>query len=366
MASFNKTLATAILVLITFRLAAQDYPQWPADKPETEYIAESQSRDIRIKNGVLPQEVEMQDKMRFLIYDMMQNAAKGLHWHMAELSEFTNNGPLQSGGTPYALRSPRGIGITFQFIVNTDSLEAWKNYQANAIKINSKKISNIYSNTQSLLGSPLYRHYQDSEMYFMKLYLTYDANKNESASKKMPRQYYLQKVNEFKNKTKAITQPAHDTSEMQMQKIKNENETNTFHFRNCTIVQVMFRVNNDIGIPVNQSSGPIQSTFINYTLPNTTLANLYTFEKKQTNTSLVKWNNVMLILLGNFLLSKDSYGDYPAGFTRNRQDDEHSPKKIKSDKVQTISINISGSKINIEKMVKFIDIAKLNSMIVKN
>ncbi len=56
---------------------------------------------------------------------------------------------------------------------------------------------------------------------------------------------------------------------------------------------------------------------------------------------------------------------YEAGFNLNGQGDEHTPKKIKSDKVQNISINIYGNKENIEKIAKLIDVEKLNSAMVK-
>ena len=79
-----------------------------------------------------------------------------------------------------------------------------------------------------------------------------------------------------------------------------------------------------------------------------------------------KWQHSILILLGKFQTKQDQYGDYQASFNLNGQNDEHTPKKIKSDKVQTIAINIYGDKTNIEKMAKFIDVEKLDSVIVEN
>jgi hypothetical protein len=120
-----------------------------------------------------------------------------------------------------------------------------------------------------------------------------------------------------------------------------------------------------MGIAIDQSPGTIEFTSVVYPLQISKLSRIYTIPKKQTNESLVKWNNIILVLLGNFLTKPNEYGGYDAGFNHNSQGDNHSPKKIKTDKVQNISINISGSKINVEKIAKLIDVEKLNSTIVK-
>ena len=73
-----------------------------------------------------------------------------------------------------------------------------------------------------------------------------------------------------------------------------------------------------------------------------------------------------MILLGNFQAKPGEYSVYHAGFNLKGQGDEHTPKKIKSDKVQNIAINIYGDKSNVEKMAKMIYVEKLNNEIVKN
>jgi hypothetical protein len=72
-----------------------------------------------------------------------------------------------------------------------------------------------------------------------------------------------------------------------------------------------------------------------------------------------------MMLLGNFLTKPDEKGYYDAGFSRNGQGDEHTPKEIRSDKVQNISIMIRGDKKNIEKIAGLIDVDKLNSLLFK-
>ncbi|MBS1747361.1 MAG: hypothetical protein JST21_14430 [Bacteroidetes bacterium] len=365
----KKILLSLSILFLSCELYAQEkYSQWPADKPETEFIEESQSKGIRSGNGILPQEISMQDKMRVLITDMMQNASKKLGWQMVELSEYTNNGGLQSGSTPYNLRSPRGIEITFQFVVNKDSLQAWKNYQTNYNNNYSNAVSTTYSTQQDVTNSPLYKRYKDSADHYMNLYINYvNAHQSEGAdlyTKDKHPKYYQDKENEFIEKMTNMTQQVQDNSGIDQ--MENKNELRTFLFRNHTIVQVHFQVNTFVGIAIDQTLGPIESTSSTYPMPPAIVAKLYTIPKKQTNETLVKWKNMLLVLLGNFHTKPNGYGDYDAGFNHNGQGDEHTPKKIKSDKVQNISISISGDKINVEKMAKLIDVEKLNSTIVKH
>ncbi len=347
---------------------AQDYPQYPADKPESGFIEQSQSREIRLKNLILPQEVTMQDKMRVLITNMMLNASKKLGWPVVELSEYTNDNGMQGAGTPYALRSPRGILITFQFIVNTDSLQAWKTYQETYNKLYQNKMQNDYSNVQVAMQSPLYKKYRDSADYYMDLYTNYtQAHQSEGAalytSDKHPRNYQ-QKEMDFLNKANAMTQQAQNNSGNEQ--LENKGKANIRRFRNHTVVQVKFHVNDFKGLALNQSLGPIQFTSEPYAIAGSTISRLYSVSNHQDHNDFDKWNHVILILLGNFQPKPDKYSGYEAAFDQNGQGDEYTPKKIKSDKVQTISINIYGDKNNIEKMAKLIDAEKLDYVLVKN
>lgn len=354
-------------LLLPFFLLAQDYPQWPADKPEADNIEASQSKSVRLGNGILPQEIDMQDKMRVLITDMMQDAAKKLGWNVTELSEYTNENGLQRAGTQYNLRSPHGIEITFQFIVNNDSLQTWKNYQLDYGKRALDNGTQSYHNMTAVTESPLYKRYQDSVNYYLNLYTTYvTAHESEGAdlfTKDKHPKYYQQKENEFINKMTAMTQQVQDNSGGK--EMEGENKSKTFQYRNNTIVQITFSVNNYTAVAIDQSLGPIESTSSTYPMPPAIVAKLYTIPKKQTNEDLVKWKNMLLVLLGNFHTKPNGYGYYDAGFNHNGQGDEHTPKKIKSDKVQNISISISGNKINVEKMAKQLDLDKLNNTIVK-
>lgn len=374
----KQIILSCFLAIYCTSLFAQDTPhenylQWPADKPETESIEQSQSRQVRLDNHSYPQIIEMQDAMRALITSMMENAARILHWPMVELTEYASDAVLYTNPqniidfAPYPLCPPAAFNITFQFIVNNNSLQAWKTYETNYQNNHLATQQNNYSNMQSAMQSPLYKRYKDSADHYMKLYLQYiEAHKNEGAAlytKDKHPKYYQRKENEFINKMTGITDGIHDNSGIEQ--AEDEHDLKTYQFRNSTVVQVEFCVNNSMGMAIDQSRGTIESTSVVYPLQISKLSRIYTFSKKQTNESLVKWNNVILILLGNFLTRLNDYGGYDAGFNHNSQGDNHTPKKIKTDKVQNISVNILGNRTNTERIAKLIDVNKLNSTIVK-
>ncbi len=361
----KKLLICCFTVLNSGILHAQDCAVYPADCPETEWIAQSQSRQNRLDNGILPQEIDMQDKMRALITVMMKKASQALHWDMIELKEYTNDGGLQSGGTPYPLRSPRGIDITFQFIVNQDSLLAWKNYQAGYDKAHSNDISQDYNNITATTESPLYKRYKDSADHYMKLYITYaEQHKDEGTAlytKDKHPAYYQKKQTEFLDKMTALTDQTHENAGIESKEIEHDRIAR--RFRSSTVVQVEFHVNAFAGSVIDEALGPIEATSKPLQINNVKLARLYTIGNDETTLSLYKWTHAILLLLGNFHTTPDE--DYKYNYEAGFKVDEHTPKKIKSDKVQNTSIGIVGNKRFIEKMLEFIDVEKLNGTMVK-
>lgn len=368
----KKILLVYVFVFLGHSLFAQDaphpdYPLWPADKPETVRIAQSQSRESRLEDLLLPQEIAMQDRMRTLFTDMMQHAAKKLGWQMVELSEYTNEGGLQGAGTPYNLRSPRGINITFLFVVNKDNLKAWKQYQINYNNKHLNTQSNTYNSQMDVTNSPLYKRYKDSMEHYQNLYLNYvNAHQSEGAAlytKDKHPKYYQDKENEFIEKMTNMTQQVQDNAGID--EMENENKLQTFNFRNETIVQVHFHVNAFASGPQEQSIQGSEYNSSSYPMPPALLSRIYAFKLITSNETPDKWKNVLLVLLGNFHTRPNEEGYFDAGFNYTTQGDEHTPKKIKSDKIQNISITISGNKMNVERMAKLIDVEKLNREIVK-
>lgn len=365
----KKVIICCFTVLAAGFLYAQECPNYPADCPETGTIEASQSIAVRTSNHAFPQVIKMQDNMRSLITIMMENISKKLHWPMVELTEFTSEGALYTNDKgivdfiPYPLAPPAEFSITFQFIVNKDSLQAWKNYQSDYDNRHSNDVSQDYNNITATTESPLYKRYKDSADHYMNLYLNYvEKHKDEGAAlytKDKHPAYYQKKQTEFLDKMTALTDQTHENAGIESEEALHEIITK--RFINNTVVQVRFHVNDYVAEVGDLSFGSLETTSKPLPIKNVTLAKLYTIGKPGGTDS--KWKHTLFMLLGNFHTtpSKDYKYQYHAGFAS----DKHTPKKIKTDKVQDISISITGNKKFIEKMVKFIDVDKLYGTIVK-
>ncbi|MEO8786053.1 MAG: hypothetical protein ABI378_03230 [Chitinophagaceae bacterium] len=359
---------SCFFIAVSLSTRAQDDALFPADKPETGFIEESQNKEIRLTNLVLPQEIAMQDNMRSVFTDMMERAASNLGWQMREISEYTNDNAMQGGGTPYATRSPRGITITFQFIVNNDSLEAWKNYENNFESKTMNQLDESSNEMQSLQQSPEYLKDRDSANYYMNLYTAYcEDHKAEGVAlytvDKHPK-YYQTKERDFLDKANALVQQKADNSGIK--EGESEHKIITRRFRNHTVVQVEFVVNAFEAYALNLELDVVKFHRAAFSKPGAKVSTLYTIgAENQDQGNSDKWNNILLILLGNFQPNASSSEMYHAGFEKNGQGDEHTPKKVKSDKLQNIAIDIYGDLDNVTAMSKYIDLNKLNALLLK-
>lgn len=346
--------------------SAQDCPYSPADCPDEGSIEAALSASVRSGNGLTNKEIEMQDRMRNLTTDMMQHAAKTLGWRMIEIDEVTNLSPFQSASTPVSLRSPREYGIEFEFIVNNDSLKAWRNWLIDFSNRYTNAGTNYLNKQNDVVNSPIYKQYSDSVDRYIKLSTDYmTAHQNEAAKLFQDKQLkYLQaKETEFNNKRIALTNT--NQSENNMNSMDDEKIKRTGQYRTESTVEVFFEFNAHVGI-LNSSDGDEEETATNYNLPGTAFAKLVHLSKPDPNTipwHFDQWENMTVILLGKWLAKTDQYKNYNAVFTLNRQDDEHAPKKIMSDKIQTIAIHLMGSKTNMNKLIQQLDISKLNTVI---
>jgi hypothetical protein len=151
-----------------------------------------------------------------------------------------------------------------------------------------------------------------------------------------------------------------------LEDMEKEKKLQTLRFRKNTLVEVFFNFNEPIGLT---SSEDMNSQVGNANITGTAVSKFVHQPEPDLNSSLIwhfdNWENRLMVLLGNWKL-KPTNGNYSATFSKNGQADEHTPKKIKSDKVQTIAINIVGNHQNINKILSHIDINQLNKVIVKD
>ncbi len=336
--------------------------QWPAECPLTN-TEEYYSAAIRKGNGLSDAEIAMQDKMKSITDDMMKTASKNLHWPMGILDEAVNLNSSQSAGTPEGLKSPRGFGIVYQFIANKDSLNAWRNWFIDFDKRYKAAGSDYYQNQNNVQNSPEYKRLQDSAMHYNKLIsdmLTAKGFKNTEAENKKIDELG-KKQNLYMDKASALANTG-NLENYDEEKVNNGNQ-----FKNATIIQVFFDFNAHIGYLDNVDH--TQKEMKNYPLQGAKISKLIHFSPRNLAGTLwdfPSWDDNTVILLGNWATNPDNPKDYEAGYIQKKgQDDEHTLKIIKSDKVQNISIHITGNKTNMAKMAGQLNIDELNSVMIK-
>ncbi|MGN6249427.1 MAG: hypothetical protein ACTHNG_13825 [Ginsengibacter sp.] len=337
----------------------------PADCPDQASIENSTDSLTRLENGILPAEISMQNSMRYLVTQMMEKAGRNLHWQWTELDELTNLDPLQGAATPYNVRSPRGFGIAFEFFVSKDSLQAWKNWTRNFNERYDNVGKAAFQQDNYIQNSSQYRQYYDSVQRYTKLYTSYiTTHSNISASDDKRAKYLLKKQNDFIDKMNYMREHPSNSSGETLDDLEKEKKLKMLQFKENSVLQVFFDFNPNVGL-INTSS-PV--TIKNWNVPGAKIAKSVHLSNPELNTLLWHFENssdMKVLLLGNWL-SKPSDENYSATFTLNGQGDEQTPKKIKSDKVQTIAIHLLGNDQNISKIMPFIDITELNKVIVKN
>ena len=358
----------SLLALLLFFFCIHSFAQGceisPADCPDESSIESVQSSAARTENGLLPQEIAMQDNMRSLVTQMMLKAAKELNWQITELDELTNLDPLQSAATPYSKRSPRQFGIAFQFIVNKDSLEAWRNWIQDFNSRYENAGTQSFQAQKDVENSAAYKQAYDSMMYYSKVRTDYIAahpgihpwEDKHVLNLQKKQDAFLVKVQYMQN------HPA--SSGTSLDDLDKEKEVKTLQFRSNTLVQVFFEFNQNIGL-ISDDNAITESK--NITVPGAIIAKKVHLSNPELNSLMWhfnRWNNMKVLLLGNWVL-KPVDQNYEAVFTKNGQADEHTQKKIKSDKVQTIAIHVMGNSTNMDKLIHQLDLKKLNGVIEK-
>lgn len=174
----------------------------------------------------------------------------------------------------------------------------------------------------------------------------------------------MDKQNEFNDKRAALlNQP---NSKNYATSYDDEKKRRTAQFREASTVEIFFEFNPGVG--VIHSSGGGDEEVTNYNLPGAVFAksvhNPY-FDPYTMAWHFDQWENFTVLLFGRWISKTDQDKNYEAIFTLNKQDDEYTLKKIRSDKVQTIAVHIMGSKTNVDKLTGLLDANKLNAAVYK-
>ncbi len=377
-------------------LFAQDNcPQQPAPCAHSAEINTAMDFAGRTKDNVsFPQELDMENKIRDAVTGEVQRIAKAKGWSVYEVNEQGGNysppyiyiSHAAWEATPFNKRTPDNYLISFIFITNKDSLEAWKEYLLNGFQEESKnatlQAAGIYNDTQ-------YRAYSDSLQLNMKQAIQFAQEDNAAymqALKTNNRKVidaHAQKQDAFRarseryqNKLEAIQQSyrqPYDNAQQSWYKKMNR-------FAESSITLINFDINPfsagyfDVqqGVDVNKLpkrklsvpgafSAGILSTGVQPNNNNYTIGSYsFLFQAPSYDAS---------IMFGNYL-PPDEYGHYKPAFTKNHHDKQSvlgNVKTITCDKVQNIEVHIEGSNNNIDSLVASLDWSKIYKMIdVKN
>lgn len=366
-----KLILCSAIYFIGLSVNAQNYATWPADKPRTGFIENAQSKQVRLQNRTRPQVIVMQDNMRSIFTQKMKDLSQKLGWSMVELDEFTSDGNVyhNEDGTvqdvPFNKCPPASFNITYQFIADKDSLAAWKRYQTKFERTEDQTQEQSSNDIHEITQSPKYKQYQDSAKYYMNLYTAYVQKHQDEGvalyTKDTHRKYYQQKQMEFLDKATALTDG--QIKAAGVNQLEASGAIIARRLRNQSVVTVTFEVNAYKAYAVDESLGPIEFGTVSYPKSPATLSKLYTIATDQTSKALEKWDNIILILMGQFNLHPNQYGGYEAAFLQNGQSDLYTPKKVTCEQVQNICIKISGSKAHIQRLAVLLDTKKYNNLI---
>jgi len=125
---------------------AQSCSWFPADCPSDRQLPDSAER---LGNPVIPAEVSMEIRLHDFLTALMQKEAEKKSWKVYQFDESAGSGYLNTeriGPLADHLRPPHEYEISFIFIVDTDSLQAWQHWQQDFLTNMQEEIKKMTTN----------------------------------------------------------------------------------------------------------------------------------------------------------------------------------------------------------------------------
>jgi hypothetical protein len=305
----------AVIVCCPFGGRAQ-CPYWPADCPGTDYTHLDPVQDSldKLGNPLVPEEVAMEHRLRELTTTLVGRIAEKEHWEAVELNEGGASGyrDLPPNDTPlnYALRPPHWFGISFQVIVNKDSLEAWSSWLKD---LSERRLAQVNKYSDLMVAG------QDK----YKAYINADS------------------------------------------KIEEEKRSRGLSFRESSLLLVEFEFNienaNVEGGRATGIGGQAGSS------PGFTMLRWYSYPEPDMQDAVHSYThsrNVVLALNGGWNLRPDANGFYLPAFRVDRKNTDHTTiKNSKCDQVQASALYLSGNKPAMGKFLADLPVGELNAVI---
>jgi hypothetical protein len=335
----------------------------------------------RLGNPVLPREIAMENRLRLFTTRIMERIAAKEGWEVTQVEDGGSTGyrAADESVLTYNLRPPHWHMLTYQFIVNQDSMNAWRSWlvdfgqrRMNTVNENASQQMSVQDKVQACMDSANY--YGDLKGKYMTAHFeAYQkalmaGNKAAISSYEKDVARYDKKINEFTDKAGAL-----QNNPGSVEKDKNYDTEakalNQKYWDGCVlIVQVWF--NNELAKTGGASGAGIGTPTATTTGSNAgfTLAKWYS-NVDPDNFSIDLYprsKNMLLLLMGPWLTKADSYGDFrPSFFLDKTAMDRSTNKKIKSDQVQTIDFHVSGNLRSIRRFLADMPVGEFNGLIMK-
>jgi hypothetical protein len=388
----RKFILFIVLVYIIYNqiIRAQEDCKWqPAPCPNTTSINETMDVIKRTKNNdVFPQEISMENNLRNILISEVQNVAKENRWSMYELNEEGLSGPPYIfisyndwEATPFNKRPPHQYQIGFIFIINKDSLQAWRNWLLNDIRKQGSQLVQQYNQTQA---NPLLEQYQDSINHYTQLYTNFIQSNNAAYIKDI-QNHNQNGINNYQHKQKILLDKI-DSFQKEIQNVQQEGNSSfdtfndevnhkTVTYAENSIAVIHFYINPyhadfalENGSQVNilpQNSINIPHAFYAGITTNNAKADRHNYELNYHGFVFNDPSCIGTILFGSYL-PKDNYNYYPAAFSKNFGNKHGVIGKVKEitcDKVQNILVHVEGSNSNVNKIIAKINWEKLYALL---
>ena len=277
----------------------------PADCPVSgaDQYGNADDSTSRMSNPVLPLEITMENRLRRWTTDLMDRITTKENWKYAELSEETSSGARATDGAvlAYPLRPPHWMEIHYLIVINDDSLGAWLNWL-----------------------ETFSRRRLDATM-----------------------QYAKQQI-------------SHDVALKADKDFEAERRRMDIHYREACILIVEFDFNMDyvklVGAPPATAPPPAiaGSSTLWFNNPDPVFNSMDLLERCHANA---------IQFAGAFNRTPDGQGYRPAWKSDKSATNFSTPKRFKSDQVQSIDCHLSGNSDAIRKWLADLSPGELSGMI---
>jgi hypothetical protein len=280
--------------------------QFPADCPSNRQLPDSADR---FSNPLIPAEVSMEIRLHETLTGMMQELAEKKQWELYQFDESDGSGYLnaaRTGPLEPGLRPPHDYEIAFVFIVNKDSLQAWREWD-NA---------------------------------------------------------WISKVQQEAEKIKASGSGFEGIKKMQAEKKAADDR-----YRNASMIRVKIDINPESAIAssitenIHQTGSPhVPHALVSQQWHNNVTDEHVIFDLDQFK----RCTDLVFILMGEWNPNPDQYQRYHPQYAANGKTAEHArSNSIPSDRVRAIAMHVEGSPNYMQQFLQSLNVDGLNNLIVR-